>query len=361
MAHDFNNILAVIQGFATILENRLEQDEANRGLAEQIEASAAEALKLTNWLSSFANSQDDEPAELDLSQIASRFLSEGQDSPPPGVELEVELPGQLPPLLGDEAQLEQVCRSLWQNAVEAMPEGGVLRWQTSLLWRRPGQSLEQEGSGLVPYLRLRVSDTGAGIDEETQGLMFEPFFTTKTGKARGLGLTLVYDIVRAHNGFIEVSSGPDAGTCVDVYFPAQMPASEPAQQKPSAMEEPKTHRLLLVDDDDDMVRRMLQELLKGLGYDVTPVASGEEALAAYQRSPEEVSAVILDMSLPGMGGSDTFRSLKELDNQAKVIIATGDPHQQAVHDVMAQGACGIVSKPFHTEHLAAVIKQVLIS
>jgi CheY-like chemotaxis protein len=190
--------------------------------------------------------------------------------------------------------------------------------------------------------------------------MFQPFFTTKTGKGRGLGLTSVYDIVRAHSGFIEVSSSPGNGTCIDVHFPAQSPASDQVQQRPGATEKEKAHKLLLVDD-DDMVRLMFQELLKGLGYNVMPVASGEEAVAAYQRSPEEVSAVILDMSLPGMGGRDTIRCLKELNNQVKVIIATGDPHQQAVHDMMAQGACGIVSKPFRIEHLAEVIKQVLIS
>jgi two-component system, cell cycle sensor histidine kinase and response regulator CckA len=200
MAHDFNNILAVIQGFAAILQNRLQQDEANRVLAEQIEASATEALKLTNWLSSFANTQADEPTKLDLNQIAARFPSQCRDDLPAGVELEVDLEDQLPPLMGNEAQMEQVCRSLWQNAIEAMPEGGILRWQTSLLWLRQDQSLEQGSSGLVSYLRLRVSDTGAGMDEETQGLMFEPFFTTKYGKARGLGLTLAYDIVRTHNG-----------------------------------------------------------------------------------------------------------------------------------------------------------------
>jgi two-component system, cell cycle sensor histidine kinase and response regulator CckA len=112
MAHDFNNILAVIQGFAAILQNRLQQDEANRVLAEQIEASAAEALKLTNWLSSFANSQADEPAGLDLNQVAARIPSQCRDNLPTGVELEVKLEDQLPPLMGNEAQLEQVCRSL---------------------------------------------------------------------------------------------------------------------------------------------------------------------------------------------------------------------------------------------------------
>jgi two-component system cell cycle sensor histidine kinase/response regulator CckA len=360
MAHDFNNVLAVIQGFSAILQGRLQRDEANRSLVEQIEASAAEALKLTNWLSVFANRETDEISQLDLNQVVTQFLSQYQDCPPPGVELVVELADQLPPLLGDEAQLEQVCRSLWQNAVEAMPKGGTLRWQTSLLWRSPAQSLNQEGSNPIPYLRLRVNDTGIGMDEETCKLMFQPFFTTKSGKARGLGLTVAYDIVRAHEGLIEVSTYPGGGTCVDVYFPAQVIAPDQAQLKPGAMEGQKTHKLLLVDD-EPMIRQMLQELLKGLGYDVTLAASGEEAVAVYQQFPEAVSAVILDMSLPGMGGLDAFRRLKELNGQVKVIIATGDPHQQAVRDAMAQGARGIVSKPFRLDHLAEVIRQTLIS
>jgi two-component system, cell cycle sensor histidine kinase and response regulator CckA len=262
--------------------------------------------------------------------------------------------------MGDEAQLERVWQNLWQNAVEAMPDGGILRWETSLLRRPQSQCPGQRGGSAGPYLRLRVSDTGAGMDEEARRLMFEPFFTTKTGKARGLGLTLVYDVARSHNGFIEVSTSPVAGTCVDIHFPVPTQGSNQLQPNSTATEGQRADKLLVVDD-EAMIRRMIQEMLKGLGYDVMPAASGEEAVAVYQRSSEEVSAVILDMSLPGMGGRDTFHCLKELNDQVKVIITTGDPHQQAVHDMMAQGARGVVSKPFRADHLAEVIRQVLLS
>jgi two-component system cell cycle sensor histidine kinase/response regulator CckA len=351
-AHDFNNILAVVQGFASILQNRLQRDEANLGIAQQIEASALEALRLTNWLSTFANNQPTELASLDLNKVVEECLTAFCSEKPPGVDLQAELaPGPLF-LIGDEAQLEQVCRELWSNAVEAMPQGGQVRVQTSVeeLPQRsaPGQGID----GLSRFCRLRISDTGMGLDPEAQKHMFEPFFTTKSGKDRGLGLSTVYDVVRAHQGFVQVTSEPGAGTSIDLYFPAQ--DRHDSEGRP----EQKSGKVLVVDD-EEMIRIMVQHMLKGQACEVMGVASGEAALDAYQKANGEIKAVILDMTLPGMNGAETFRKLKELDSHLKVIVSTGDPHQQAVHDMMAQGAFGILAKPFSVEHLRQVVLQAL--
>jgi CheY-like chemotaxis protein/two-component sensor histidine kinase len=350
-AHDFNNILAVIQGFAYILQNRLQGDEANRGITQQIEASALEAFKLTNWLSTFANNKPTELAPMDLNKVVEECLTAFCSEKPSSVDLHIELATEPLFLMGDEVQLEQVCRELWSNAIEAMPHGGQVRFQTGME-EFPQRSVPgQEGEGLSLFCRLRISDTGVGVDPETQKRMFEPFFSTKSGKDRGLGLSTVYDVVHAHQGFVQVSSQPGVGTCIDLYFPAQ------ERHNPEERPEQRSGKVLV--DDEEMIRVMIQHMLKGRSCEVVGAASGGAALDAYQKANGEIKAVILDMTLPGMSGAEAFKKLKMLNSQVKVIVSTGDPHQQAVHDIMAQGAFGILAKPFSTEHLIQVVQQAL--
>ena len=354
MAHDFNNHLAVMQGFASILQGRLKEDEQNRGLAEQIELSGAEALKLTRRLSLFSNELPGKPVPLDLNQLVKETLEAGRVDQPAGIDLVVELDDRLPGLLGDQDRLTQLCRALWQNAVEAMPEGGTLSWRTSLEPARKDGSGELGGDGQPAFIRLRVRDTGAGMDEKAIAQMLDPFFTTKPGKARGLGMTEVYETVRNLRGFLEVDSQLEQGTSIEIRLPVEV-GSPSSEAGVAVVERPK--RLLVVDD-EAMLRDLLKTFLVEEGYEVVS-AAGEEALNICSQPGAKIDAVILDMTLPGMDGMETFDRLKEIDNQMKVVIATGDPYRQSVHDLMRRGAAGMLSKPFRPQHLSEVIKQVL--
>ena len=359
MAHDFNNHIAVMQGFASILQNRLKEDEQNRGLAEQIELSGAEALKLTNRLSIFSIDFPAEPVSLDLNQLVQEAIETGRVDQPGEIDLVVELDNQLPELLGDQERLAQLCRALWQNAVEAMPQGGTLSWRTSLELAR------KEGSGELPedlgeddqpaFIRLRVRDTGVGMDEKTKAQILDPFFTTKPGKMRGLGMTEVYETVCNLRGFMEVDSQPEQGTTIEIWLPVES-GSPSAEAGAAVATRPK--RLLVVDD-ETMLRDILKNFLVQEGYEVVSAADGEEALNICSRPGAKIDAVILDMTLPGIDGMETFDRLKEIDDQMKVVIATGDPYRQSVHDLMRRGAAGMLSKPFRPQHLSEVIKQVL--
>ena len=359
MAHDFNNHIAVMQGFASILQNRLKEDEQNRGLAEQIELSGAEALKLTNRLSIFSIDFPAEPVSLDLNQLVQEAIETGRVDQPGEIDLVVELDNQLPELLGDQDRLAQLCRALWQNAVEAMPQGGTLSWRTSLELAR------KEGSGELPedlgeddqpaFIRLRVRDTGVGMDEKTKAQILDPFFTTKPGKMRGLGMTEVYETVCNLRGFMEVDSQPEQGTAIEIWLPVES-GSPSAEAGAAVATRPK--RLLVVDD-ETMLRDILKNFLVQEGYEVVSAADGEEALNICSRPGAKIDAVILDMTLPGIDGMETFDRLKEIDDQMKVVIATGDPYRQSVHDLMRRGAAGMLSKPFRPQHLSEVIKQVL--
>ena len=350
MAHDFNNHIAVMQGFASILQNRLKEDEQNRGLAEQIELSGAEALKLTNRLSIFSIDFPAEPVSLDLNQLVQEAIETGRVDQPGEIDLVVELDNQLPELLGDQDRLAQLCRALWQNAVEAMPQGGTLSWRTSLELAR------KEGSGELPedlgeddqpaFIRLRVRDTGVGMDEKTKAQILDPFFTTKPGKMRGLGMTEVYETVCNLRGFMEVDSQPEQGTTIEIWLPVES-GSPSAEAGAAVATRPK--RLLVVDD-ETMLRDILKNFLVQEGYEVVSAADGEEALNICSRPGAKIDAVILDMTLPGIDGMETFDRLKEIDDQMKVVIATGDPYRQSVHDLMRRGAAGMLSKPFRPQH-----------
>jgi len=193
------------------------------------------------------------------------------------------------------------------------------------------------------------------MDEKTKAQMLDPFFTTKPGKARGLGLTEVYETVSSLGGFIEVDSQPEQGTSMDIWLPAEV-GSPSTTSGVAVAERPK--RLLVVDD-EAMLRDMLKNFLVQEGYEVVAAADGEEALKICSRPGAEIDAVILDMTLPGIDGVETFDRLKEIDDRMRVVIATGDPYRQAVHDLMRRGAAGMLSKPFRPQHLSEVIKQVL--
>ena len=355
MAHDFNNHLAVMQGFASILQNRLKEDEQNKGLAEQIELSGGEALKLTGWLSHFSSDLSDKPVLLDLNQLVQEAIDAGREDQPAEIELVVELDNKLPRLLGDQDRLSQLCSALWQNAVEAMPEGGTLSWSTSLEPDPKSVAGELGGDTQAAFIRLRVRDTGVGMDQQTKAQMLDPFFSTKPGKARGLGLTEVFETVSSLRGYIEVKSESGQGTSIEICLPVEI-GSPSAETGVAVAARPK--RLLVVDD-EAMLRDMLKTFLVEDGYDVVLAADGEEALKICGQPDAEIDAVILDITLPGMDGMETFDRLKEIDDQIKVVIATGDPYRQAVHDLMRRGAAGMLSKPFQPQHLSEVIKQVL--
>ena len=255
----------------------------------------------------------------------------------------------------DRDRLARLCQALWQNAVEAMPQGGTLSWSTKLDSAPAGLLTELETENQSPFIRLRVSDTGLGMDEKTKAQIFDPFFTSKAGKGRGLGLTEVYETVADLRGFIEVASQPGQGACVEIYLPVAV-GSLSAAADVAVAERPK--RLLVVDD-EAMLREILKNFLEQEGYEVVAAAAGEEALQICSRPGENIDAVILDMTLPGIDGMETFNGLKAINDQIKVVIATGDPYRQSVHDLMRQGASGMLSKPFRPQHLSEVIKQVL--
>ena len=357
VTHDFNNLIAVVRGYAAVLQGQVELDEDSQQLAGFIEQAGSELASLTGRWARFADSGPHDQIRLNLNRIVEQFVSQNGGTIPEGIQVRVDLGNPMPDLIGDETRVWEVCRNLWQNAIEAMPQGGRLSYQTSTL--EVGDPNWSQGAEVQSrYVRLLVTDTGDGMDADTRANLFAPFFTTKTGKGRGLGATFIYDTVKTHGGYIDVSSELGLGTRIELCFPA----AEDVTDQPGAHTgptEPAGGPTLLVVDDDDMVRLAIQRMLDHLGYQSLVADSGEEALAVYEQSGADVAAVILDITMPGLGGVKTFRRLREMDSQVKIIVSSGDPLNPEIRDIEAQAISFMLAKPFNADQLARAIQQTL--
>ena len=359
ITHDFNNLISVVQGYSTVLQGRPQLDSESKELVSLIEQAGSQLAGLTDRLARFADIPTEERTRLNLNRLVADFVDKNSSEVPENIELRVDLQADLPDLFGDFGRLEELCKNLWTNAIESMARGGILSCQTSSLWMPDPTKIHQDVTGRCHYVRLRVCDTGDGMDAQSRSNLFAPFFSTKSGKGRGLGATTVYEIVKSQGGMVGVSSNPGGGTQIDLYFLA---VDEPADQtEPNqGSTDPGTGPTLLVVDDDDMVRMAIQRMLAHLGYRSMVAASGEEALAIYEQSGSEIDAVILDITMPGVGGVATFHALREIDSQVKVIISSGDPLNPAIREIEALGISFMMPKPFHTEQLARAIQQTLM-
>jgi CheY-like chemotaxis protein len=240
-----------------------------------------------------------------------------------------------------------------------MPEGGTIHISTKNV------VLDTIYCGIyeIPpgrYVQIFITDSGHGMDKQTQARIFDPFFTTKEiGRGTGLGLASVYGIIKNHNGFIDVYSEPDQGTTFTIYLPASDKAAqlEPARPEPAELK-PGQGTILLVDD-EAMILEVGREMLKIIGYTVATAGSGKEACEMYQREPGLYSAVILDMIMPDMDGGAVFERLKEIDPEVKVLLSSGYSLNDKASGIMARGCAGFLQKPFDLNKLSAKLQEIL--
>jgi two-component system cell cycle sensor histidine kinase/response regulator CckA len=208
------------------------------------------------------------------------------------------------------------------------------------------------------YVRISVSDTGAGMDEKTKERIFEPFFTTKEfGKGTGLGLAMVYGIIKNHNGFIDVISEPGKGTVFVIHFPAS--DKDVVKEKPAGLNIMKGTETILLVDDESNVLAVSKTILESLGYKVYGVKNGEEAVALYREKKDEVDLIVLDMIMPGLSGAETFDRIRELNPAAKIILSSGYSLNSQAQQIMNKGCQGFIKKPFNVAGIAGKVREVL--
>jgi PAS domain S-box-containing protein len=332
IAHDFNNILGTIVGYLGLLKEELPGNPELQRYFEILERSALRASELTRQLLGFARKGKFEVRPLDLARLCSELVE------------------------GDASQLHQAILNLCMNARDAMPEGGLL--ELTLQPVIAPDPTSGEPPVLRPYACLTVRDTGVGMDEHVKSRMFEPFFTTKgPGKGTGLGLAMVYGIVRNHGGFLEVDSEVGKGTSVRMYLPVAGGTAEAEQV--AAESPPGTGETILVVDDEEPLCNLLRDVLTRRGYRVLVATDGEEALRLYREHGGRIDLVVLDMTMPGLSGMDTFEALRSADPHARILLTSGYTQEQAAREAVARGAKGFLQKPFLISELLARVREAL--
>ena len=358
VAHDFNNILCGMIGYVALLKKNHEPADRDFKMLDTIEKAGFRAAKLTKQLLTFSRQEslDYRPIEVNphienVTKLLEKTISKL-------ISIKLELGDALPPVLSDPAHLEHVIMNLSVNARDAMPNGGqiVIRSEQIAVDRKFCEEHQEAKPG--DYIRITVSDQGDGIDREILPRIFEPFFTTKEfGKGTGLGLAMVYGIIKSHKGFIIVSSSPGKGTAFSLYLPVvHMLQDEEIQ--------PETSELLLranilIVDDEELVAYMLAEHLQNLGCRTFNASNGEEALDVLAKHKNELDVAILDLNMPVMGGKTAYEKMIELKPDLKVLVASGYTRNSSVEEILAQGARGFIQKPYSLDSIASKIRQLM--
>ena len=359
VAHDFNNLLQTIQGYTQLLLLDKDDDHPETRNLRAIDRAADRAAGLTRRLLTFVRRVESRLEPLDLNRQVRDAAGNLERAFPPGVRIELSLADSPAFIRADAGQLEQVLESLCANARDAMPRGGCLRIETTPV--ALDRAFVETRPDMRPgdYLLLSVSDTGVGMEEKIQARMFEPFFTTKgIDMGSGLGLSVVYGIVKNHGGHIDCESVPGRGTTFRLYWPATDEAPAAASSGSAVMEAGRGETVLLVDD-EAAVRGLVEEILSRFGYRVLTAPSGEKALRVFEKHRAEIAVVILDLIMPGMGGMRCLEELLRTAPELKVLVASGYSAGQSARDALNLGAREFVSKPYSVRELLRVVKSAL--
>ncbi len=358
IAHDFNNQLAAIFGYAELLE-RAAGDADARELVGGILLAARRCRDLTKNLLAFSRKRQLESVSVDVHGLIDETIHLLERSIDKKIEVTRQLRAPVAVIDGDPTQLQNALLNLALNACDAMPTGGRLELTTELV-ELPAQAAQQLGLSTGSYLVVAVRDTGTGMSEQVKQRLFEPFFTTKpVGKGTGLGLASVHGTIESHKGAIRVESELRQGTVFRLYLPVSA-ARQERTHSPTRSDQldAKSLRILVVDD-EPAVRALLGLSLRAVGHSVTLAASGEEAVRTYANAWREIDLVMLDVMMPGMSGLETFRALRRIHSQVKVLLASGFGTQGAIDSLLEEGALGFLQKPFEQQQLQAALCAVL--
>ncbi len=360
IAHDFNNLLTTILGYSDLVMTALGRDNPLYGDMEQIMRSGKRAASLTRQLLAFSRRQIIQPVVLDLNRVIrdmKKMLGHliGED-----IQLVTTLRSDLWKVRGDPGQIEQVIMNLAVNAKDAMPLGGKLTIETANVDLDDGYA-RNHGVEVIPgpYVMFAISDTGTGMDKDTQAKIFDPFFTTKEkGRGTGLGLSTVYGIVKQNHGFIWVYSEPGEGTTFKIYLP-RAEETETLRKEKTSRETVGGSETILVVEDDQSVLGLAASALSKYGYSVLEAETGEEALNLLGGHEGEIHLLLADVVLPGMSGRDLAEGLTSRSPHTKVLYMSGYADNAIVlHGVLEEGI-EFIQKPFSPESLARKVRQVL--
>lgn len=360
IAHDFNNLLQAVQGYAELLLLTKREKESEHEILMEISRAARRGGELTRQLLAFSRKVESKLQPLDLNRTVNEVRLLLERTIPKMIRIELHLMGNLHRIKADPSQVEQIMMNLAVNARDAMPQGGTLTIETQNI------IVTEEDCGsqpeLIPgsYVLLTVSDTGTGIEKPMLEHIFDPFFTTKeVGKGTGLGLAMVYGIVKNHGGTVLCSSAPGAGTAFKIYFPASEKLEEAPSMVAEAKASPRGSETLLLVDDDEALRDLGKKSLEMFGYTVITAPDGESAVQIYGKEKDRIDLVLLDLIMPHMGGRQCLRELLAVNPEAKIVIASGYAVAGEIEQAMTSGAQAFINKPYDIQQMLKVVREVL--
>ncbi|MGH1346303.1 MAG: ATP-binding protein [Nannocystales bacterium] len=359
VAHDFNNVLTVIRTYTVFLCDKFSEGDPVREDLDVILDASERATRLVAQLLAFSRRQIQELRVVNLDDEVSNVGSMLRRLIGTDIGLRMNLDEGLGRVRVDPTQVEQVLMNLAINARDAMPDGGDLTIETANVEISEGGVTE--GKTTVPpgsYVMISMTDTGCGMNEETQNQMFEPFFSTKA-QGTGLGLSTVFGIVKQSNGYLRVDSEVGKGTTFKVYLPrVDTPAATPKPQRAKALPLAGSERILLVED-EEMVRRAVSRILRARGYDVLEAVHGGDALEVAGEHGQQIDLVLTDVIMPEMGGRELAERLTVRWPGLKVVYMSGYTDDAVVHQSVLDEGVAFVQKPFTPSALLSKIRAVL--
>ncbi len=364
IAHDFNNILTAILGNASMAEHKvLLHPQAAKKYLANIVSSSERAAELCKQMLAYSGKGKFVVKALDLSVMVEEITRLLEVSIASNVILKYHLIENLPAVEADAAQMQQVIMNLVMNASDAIDDNsGVISIATGLIKADTAylaSTCLDDDLSVGSYVYLEVSDTGCGMNKETQDRLFEPFFTTKfTG--HGLGMSAVMGIVRGHHGAIKVYSESGRGTTFKVLLPV---CNQPAQKTSSAMPDKDSWQgsgTVLVVDDEESIREIASVMLEDMGFSILTAVDGEDAVNIYRQHHNEIVAVLMDMTMPNMDGKTCFTELRRINTAVKVVLSSGYNEQEATSRFAGQGLAGFIQKPYLPETLQLKMQAILL-
>jgi PAS domain S-box-containing protein len=359
IAHDFNNILNAIIGYGCLLEMKMTEDDPLKANVDYILESADRAAQLVRGLLAFSRKQTLNPMPINLNETIKGVAKLLKPIIREDIDLSVTLKEEDLHVVADTGQIEQVLMNLAANARDAMPKGGSLTICSEIA-ELDDEYVTARGYGSPgTYALVSVTDTGIGMDEETRTRIFEPFFTTKeVGKGTGLGLAMVYGIIKQHKGYVDVSSEPEKGTTFKLFIPA-IESAPAVQERPDVSEYPlEGTETILLAEDNVMLRELSKKVLGEHGYTVIAAENGEDAVTKFIKHKESVQLLLLDMVMPKKNGIEVYEEIKGENPGIKVLFVSGHADIPHTEEILGSGV-DFMSKPYSPKALLGKVRDVL--
>ena len=357
IAHDFNNVLTIILGHVSLLTLDYDKPERVLELTETIGNAARRAADVVQQLAAFARKTDAARAPLDLNTCVRDSLRQLRGNIPSSIKLVFNATEPLALVPADSSQIERILMNLISNAIESMPGGGPIQLSTEVVpaGALHHLTLDPESENFV---LLKVTDAGIGIDPAIREHIFEPFYTTKErGRGTGLGLPVVYGLVQAHDGWIDIDSRPGRGTTISLYFPALPETSPPP---PSLLDsQPSGSEMLLVIEDEEDVSYFLETILASHGYQVLVAHEHDEAVRLFAEHRGDIRLVLSDIGLPKVDGISVCTELKRMKPELKIVLCSGYASKDFKARMEELGVASFIAKPYRTAEILGTVRRVL--